>query len=76
MIGRLHGTLVEKNPPQILLDGFHYHLDRYQTDQKAAQALLREGESPVNRKLDASQLAAYTTVASLILNLDAAVTIE
>ncbi len=65
-----------KAQTQILLDGFRFNLDRYQTDRKAAQSLLRQGESPRNTKLDASQLAAYTTVASLILNLDAAVTIE
>ena len=65
-----------KAQTQILLDGFRFNLDRYQTDRKAAQSLLRAGESPRNTKLDASQLAAYTTVASLILNLDAAVTIE
>ena len=65
-----------KAQTQILLDGFRFNLDRYQTDRKAAQSLLRQGESPRNTKLDVSQLAAYTTVASLILNLDAAVTIE
>jgi mono/diheme cytochrome c family protein len=61
---------------QILVNGFHHHLDRYQTDRKAALSLLQQGESPLNTKLDAAQLAAYTTVASLILNLDAAVTKE
>ncbi len=65
-----------KAQTQILLDGFRFNLDRYQTDRKAAESLLKEGESPLNPKLDASQLAAYTTVASLILNLDATVTIE
>jgi len=65
-----------KAQTQILLDSFRYNLDRYQTDRKAAENLLHEGESPVNPKLDKSELAAYTTVASLILNLDATVTIE
>jgi hypothetical protein len=38
--------------------------------------LVKQGESPLNTKLNASELAAYTTVASLILNLDATVTKE
>jgi hypothetical protein len=61
---------------QIFMDAFRYNLDRYQTDQKAALNLLKQGESPLDTKLNASELAAYTTVASLILNLDATVTKE
>jgi len=34
------------------------------------------GESPLNEQLNVSELAAYTTVASLILNLDETVTKE
>ena len=54
----------------------HYHLDRYQTDRKAAIAFLSEGDSPRNEKLDPSELAAYATVASMLLNLDETVTKE
>jgi hypothetical protein len=36
---------------------------------------LRQGDSPVG-KLDARELAAYTAVASLILNLDETITRE
>lgn len=49
---------------------------RYQKDPKAASALLTEGESPVNSTLQPTELAAYTTVASLLLNLDEMVTKE
>ena len=49
---------------------------RYEKDPKAAAALLAEGESPVNAKLQPSELAAYTTVASLLMNLDEMVTKE
>ena len=38
--------------------------------------LVSAGESPVNDKLNVSELAAYSTVASLILNLDETVTKE
>jgi hypothetical protein len=40
----------------------------------AAAKLLSVGESPRDEKLDAAELAAWTTVASVILNLDEAVT--
>ena len=36
--------------------------------------LLRVGESPADRTLDPVELAAYTAVASVILNLDEAIT--
>ncbi len=37
---------------------------------------LAQGESPSDEKLDASELAAYTALASLILNLDETITKE
>jgi hypothetical protein len=61
---------------QVLASSFQYHLDRYQTDGDAALKLLGEGEHPRDETLDAKELAAYTAVASLILNLDEAVTKE
>jgi len=53
-----------------------YHLDKYKTDRAAALKLLSEGEYPRDEKLDASELAAYANVASMILNLDETVTKE
>jgi hypothetical protein len=61
---------------QVLRSAFHHHLDRYQTDVKAALALLGEGESPRDDSLDPAEHAAYTMAASLILNLDTTVTKE
>ncbi|MEO7652986.1 MAG: DUF1553 domain-containing protein [Bryobacteraceae bacterium] len=61
---------------RILLDSFHHYLDRYQTDRAAAEKLVSEGDSPRKKDLNVSELAAYTTVASLILNLDETVTKE
>jgi hypothetical protein len=58
----------------ILLDSFRHFRDRYQTDRESAVKLLNEGEHPRNEGLDASELAAYTAVSSLILNLDEVVT--
>ncbi len=46
----------------------------YRANAEAATKLLAVGESPRNEKLDAAELAAWTTVASMILNLDETVT--
>jgi hypothetical protein len=53
-----------------------YNLDRYQTNPEAALKLLSQGESPRDTSLDPNQLAAWTNVASLILNLDETVTLQ
>jgi hypothetical protein len=49
-------------------------LDVYRQDGDAAKKLLAVGDSPRNEKLDVAELAAWTTVASVILNLDETVT--
>jgi len=46
----------------------------FRADAGAAAKLLKVGEAPRNEKLDAAELAAWTTVASVILNLDETVT--
>jgi hypothetical protein len=61
---------------QVLLDGFADHLARYQKDREAALKLVRIGEARRDGGLDVSELAAYTAVASLILNLDEVITRE
>jgi hypothetical protein len=48
----------------------------YSRDAGAAAELLKAGESPVDPKLNRAELAAWTTVASAILNLDETVTKE
>jgi hypothetical protein len=59
---------------EILLGSFGYYRDRFQSDTAAAAQYLAQGEAARDQKLDARELAAYAAVASLILNLDAAVT--
>ena len=59
---------------EILLSSFRHYLEQYRADRKAALKLLSIGEHPRNEKLDVSELAAYTAMASLILNLDETVT--
>jgi hypothetical protein len=61
---------------KVLLAGLAEHLQTYRADRAAAQKLIRAGASKPDKKLDVAELAAYTAVASLILNLDEAVTKE
>jgi hypothetical protein len=60
----------------ILLDSFHHYRDRFHSNDNAAMKLVSEGEHARDEKLDAGELAAYTSAASLILNLDETVTKE
>jgi hypothetical protein len=60
----------------VLRYSFQHYLDRYQTNPEGARKLVSAGESKLDEKLNVSELAAYTTVASLILNLDETVTKE
>ncbi|MCC6820772.1 MAG: PSD1 domain-containing protein [Verrucomicrobia subdivision 3 bacterium] len=56
---------------RIVLQGaLRTFLAKYESDPEAAKQLVSVGESPVNEKLNPSELAAYTMVASLLLNLD------
>jgi rhamnose utilization protein RhaD (predicted bifunctional aldolase and dehydrogenase) len=48
--------------------------ERYSADPKAANEYLSYGDSPQDSNLKTSELAAYATVASLILNLNETVT--
>ena len=73
--------LVLARPPRpaelaILHAGLQAHLARYQNQPQAALELLKAGEARVSPPLDPSELAAYTAIASLLLNLDEAITNE
>ena len=58
----------------VLAAGFHDYLDRYRTDRSAALDLVRVGDSPRDETLDVAELASYTMVASMIMNLDRTIT--
>jgi hypothetical protein len=49
-------------------------LARYRADMPSALRLLSVGESPRDPKLDAAEVAAWSAVAGVVLNLDEAVT--
>ena len=57
-----------------MTSGLSRHLKFYRQDAKAAKALIDIGESTVPNGVDAKELAAYTLLASLILNLDEVIT--
>ena len=52
------------------------NLEQFRKNPEAARKLISAGESKPDSQLDAAELAAMTTVASLILNLDETVTKE
>ena len=58
----------------LLQSGWERRRAIYAKDRAAAGKLLAAGESPRNTALDAAELAAYTTVASVLLNLDEVIT--
>ncbi|MDG2383352.1 MAG: PSD1 and planctomycete cytochrome C domain-containing protein [Pirellulaceae bacterium] len=55
---------------QVLARGYQRRHDAYQQTPQQAKAVLAQGESPLMTHLDPIDLAAMTTVASIILNLD------
>lgn len=58
----------------VLRQVLNKQMDVYRQNQKAAMQLLAVGESPRNEELPVADLAAYTIVASVILNLDETIT--
>lgn len=58
----------------VLIDNLNANLVRYRGDPDAALALLSQGESPRDEQISEPELAAYTAIAGLILNLDEAIT--
>lgn len=72
-----HSATAREPTPQesaVLKKIYEAQLEVYQRDPAAAEKLLKVGESPRDAKLDAAELAAWTTVASVIFNLDETIT--
>jgi hypothetical protein len=59
---------------EVLLNSYRYYLDAFQGDRSAAAKYLSQGEAAHDDKRDQNEFAAWSTVASVILNLDAVVT--
>ncbi|HKD06705.1 MAG TPA: DUF1553 domain-containing protein [Bryobacteraceae bacterium] len=58
----------------VLRDTLNTELTDYKRHEDRAAELVANGESPADPKLNKSELAAWTTVASMILNLDETIT--
>ena len=73
--------IVTARPPtadelSVLVPLYQAQLAAYQTDKDGAAKLLGYGDSKRNETLDVSELAAWTMMANLVMNLDEAVTKE
>ena len=72
---RLAASRYPSQEELVLLGGlFEQQLTRFQKNPDAAQRLLGVGESGRNESLDPAEHAAWTSVASIILNLDETIT--
>jgi hypothetical protein len=60
----------------VLLQLARQELAAYRRDKTSALKLISVGEAKPNPKLDPAELAAWTTVASTILNMDQTITKE
>ena len=60
----------------VLGDSLSHYRDRFLTAPDDADRILAVGEAGRNASLEAPELAAYTTVASMLLNLDETITRE
>ncbi|HEY5314898.1 MAG TPA: DUF1553 domain-containing protein [Pirellulales bacterium] len=68
------GRLPHEREVATLASYFHEQLAAYRREPDKARALLRAGESPVDHSADAGELAAWTMMAGVLLNLDETVT--
>jgi len=54
----------------VMLDAYRDHLATYRKDPSAARQLITYGQTEPADKLDDAELAAWTMVANLVMNLD------
>jgi hypothetical protein len=71
-------TFVARTPTdaelQVLIAGLKAHLDDFKRNSKVAEKFLAQGESPRPANIESAELAAYTAMVSIILNLDETIT--
>ncbi|MEO2014004.1 MAG: DUF1553 domain-containing protein [Fuerstiella sp.] len=73
---RVTSRLPTASERDVLLQAYQRYFKSFEDDPQAAEELLSVGESPRDRNLEATELAAWTTLMSVILNLDEVVTKE
>ncbi len=64
------GRKPDSTETAVMLEAYRIHLATYAKDEAAAKKLIAIGESKADAKLNAGELAAWTMVANLVLNLD------
>ncbi len=70
------GRVPSDREQDVLVSGLKNYVATYSADTKAAEALLSHGELAVPDDMPKGELAAYTALASVILNLDETITRE
>jgi hypothetical protein len=70
------GRRPSDNELNVLKEGLDLYQKTYSSDEDAASALINVGESAPPESIDERDLAAYTSLASVILNLDESITRE
>jgi hypothetical protein len=70
------GRFPSAKEQEVLRGSLQFHRDYFAEKASEIETYLNQGESRTDPKLDARELAAYASVASLVLNLDEAVTKE
>ncbi|MFN0100648.1 MAG: DUF1553 domain-containing protein [Bryobacteraceae bacterium] len=73
---RVTGRAPDTREAKLLGELAAKQMARYSRDVKAAQALIEIGNTPVDKKIPAVELAAWTNVATVLLNMDEAMTKE
>ncbi|MEC7430267.1 MAG: PSD1 and planctomycete cytochrome C domain-containing protein [Planctomycetota bacterium] len=66
--------LPEKTEVEVLTKVYERHRTQYEADPESAKQLLNVGTLPVNESLDTVELAAWTSVARIVLNLNETIT--
>ena len=64
----------EKTEAEVLTKVYERHRTQYEADPESAKQLLNVGTLPVNESLDTVELAAWTSVARIVLNLNETIT--
>jgi hypothetical protein len=72
VLGRSPNTAEE----QKLRNALGFYRQHFASNQDAAEKLIRQGESIADTAIPKAELASWTTICSLVLNLDEAVTKE
>ena len=70
------GRSPSKGEQEVMLGNLRYYLDYFSGKQERTESYLNQGEAKADATLDRRELAAYTSLGSLLLNLDETVTKE